>query len=181
MEGGRSQSTVCGEGLTCWFSVRANGENKESLLVDFPHFLLFGKKRSQKSEQGVSPLDPAALPTVFYDRRGSFVFTKETPMEHGFHRLVGYFITRSFSPTSWVRCGRLVYKQLPHDVATKCFVQRLAKDGWGRSRRGKGVQNLCASVDSSPSTALWRSLVTKKRKTHRIVSRSGANKTIFRN
>ena len=69
---------------------RVRGCKKRIFKCQFSHFLLFGKKRSQKSEAGLCPA-PAALPTAFYGRRGSFLLTNETPMEHGFHRLVIIF------------------------------------------------------------------------------------------
>ena len=42
-----------------------------SLDLIFPHFLLFGKKRSQKNEAGLCPA-PAALPTAFLEPSGIF-------------------------------------------------------------------------------------------------------------
>ena len=91
-----------------------------SLDLIFPHFLLFGKKRSQKSEAGLCPA-PAALPTAFYGRRGSFLLTHETPMEHGFHRLVGVgyerlvLYTLSGIDTSTIKKGG-GSKPLPYNV-----------------------------------------------------------------
>ncbi len=85
----------------------------------------------QKSEQGVSPLDPAALPTAFDGRRGTFVFANETPMDPTFHRLVVYFLPSVFFATSWVRCWRLVCHNFP-----MMYQQIVSHEGLAKTVRG---------------------------------------------
>ena len=98
---------------------------------DFRIFCYSAKNARKKANKGFHPLTPLRSRRLFKSRRGSFLLANETPMEHGFHRLVVFYYPLFFLPHHGGVVGVWFYYNFP-----MMWEQIVSHEGWVKTDGG---------------------------------------------